>query len=231
MAEEATVTKAKTEYASVLMDDGRTVLFPGKRKMIKETVIDEGKIELDDVSGIIQMQKGAVSIQINMRNGNTRTYSPPLSLYARFLGHGTEQKYGDETATTADKPLNEEDMVVALDDLDAEIQAGRWGKGRTAGGGGVSGASIVLQAILEAANENRQGKGQPLVDMAFVKDYVTKRLAAEAAKPEAERISRQAFYASFRVAGTKTGEIIKRLEAGKIAKAAKVDADAETAGI
>jgi len=36
-------------------------------------------------------------------------------------------------------------------------------------------------------------------------------------------------YDSFRVAGTKTGEIVARLEAAKTAKTAKVDADAELA--
>ena len=208
-------TRAKTEYLDVVMPDGRTVSFPGKRKVMKETLIDPEKIELDEASGIVQMQRGAVRIRMDYRHGVTRTYSPPLSLYARFLGHGGEQKYGDELATTADKPLSEEDMVIATDDLDTEIQKGNWGKARGAGGGGVSGASTVIQAIMEATGK----------DLATVKAYMDKKIAST------EGFSRQALYASFRVEGTKTGAIIKRLEAGRVAKAAKVDADAALAEV
>jgi len=208
-------TRAKTEYLDVVMPDGRTVSFPGKRKVMKETLIDPEKIELDEASGIVQMQRGAVRIRMDYRHGVTRTYSPPLSLYARFLGHGGEQKYGDELATTADKPLSEEDMVIATDDLDTEIQKGNWGKARGADGGGVSGASTVIQAIMEATGK----------DLATVKAYLDKKIAST------EGLSRQALYASFRVEGTKTGAIIKRLEAGRVAKAAKVDADAALAEV
>ena len=210
MAEAEAVARPKTEYTSVVMTDGRTVEFAGKRKVNKETLIDNAKIEIDEEGGILQMQRGAVSVRMDFRNGATRTFSPPLSLYAKFLGHGGEQKFGDELATTADKPLSEEDMVIAVDDLDTEIQKGNWGKGRAAGGGGVSGAHTVIQAIMEATGK----------DMATVKAYLDKKIATT------EGLSRQALYASFRVEGTKTGLIIKRLEAGKIAKAAKVDADA-----
>ena len=215
MADAEVVARPKTEYTEVVMEDGRKVSFAGKRKVNKETLIDEGKIEVDEASGIIQMQRGAVSVRMDFRNGATRTYSPPLSLYPRFLGHGGEQKYGDELATTADKPLSEEDMVIATDDLDTEIQKGNWGKGRAAGGGGVSGASTVIQAIMEATGK----------DIATVKAYLDKKIAAT------EGLTRQALYASFRVAGTKTGTIIARLEAGKAAKAAKVDADAALAEV
>ena len=41
----------------------------------------------------------------------------------------------------------------------------------------------------------------------------------------------RSLYDSFRVAGTKTGVIIKRLEEAKLAKTAKVDADAELGNI
>jgi hypothetical protein len=201
--------KSKTEYTAVTLEDGRAVQFPGKRKVLKETLIDASKIELDEASGIVQIQAGAISIRMDFVNGATRSYPLPLGLIARFAGHGGEQKYGDELATTADKPLSPEDMVIAVDDLDSEIQKGNWGKGRAAGGGGVSGASTVIQAIMEATGK----------DLATVKAYLDKKIAST------EGLSRQALYASFRVEGTKTGEIIKRLEAGKVAKAAKVDAD------
>ena len=204
---------AKTEYTEVTMSDGRKVSFAGKRKVMKETVLDEGQIVVD--GQLVQFGPGAVSIRMDFRNGETRLIPLPIALLARFAGHGGEQKFGDELATTADKPLSEDDMVIAIDDLNAQIQSGKWGVGRATGAGGVSGASLVVQAICEATGK----------DVATVKAYLQKKLDAD---PE---FSRRALYDSFRVAGTKTGLIIKRLEDAKLAKNAKVDADAELADI
>lgn len=206
---EAVAKKSKTEYTKVLMRDGREVEFAGKRKVNKETLIDESKIVIE--GDVLQLQAGAVVVRMDFRNGETRSLMLPLELIARFAGHGGEQKYGDELAAPADKPLSEDDMVIAIDDLDAEIQKGSWGKGRAAGGGGVSGASIVVQAIMEATGK----------DLETVKAYLQKKLDSDPA------LTRRALYDSFRVATTKTGAIIKRLEEAKLAKTAKVDADAE----
>lgn len=214
MAEEqATATKTKTEYTSVTLTDGRVVNFAGKRKVNKETVVDESKIAIE--GDVMQIQAGAISVRMDFRNGETRLLPLPLSLLAQFAGHGGEQKFGDELATTADKPLSEDDMVIAIDDLNALIQSGKWGAGRASGGGGVSGASVVVQAIMEATGK----------DQATVKAYLQKKLDAD------KDLTRRALYDSFRVAGTKTGIIIKRLEEAKLAKTAKVDADAELASI
>ena len=215
MAEVEVSTKSKTEYTTIKMTDGREVQFAGKRKVSKETVLDASKIEVDEASGIVQFQAGAISIRMDFRNGDTRLILLPISLIADFAGHGGQQKFGDELATPADKPLSEEDMVIAIDDLNAEIQQGKWGKGRAAGGGGVSGASLVVQAICEATGK----------DLATVKAYLQKKLDVD------KELSRRALYDSFRVAGTKTGIIIKRLEDAKLAKNAKVDADAELGNV
>ena len=203
----ATPARPKTEYLEVEMEDGRKVSFAGKRKLNKETLIDDSKIVIE--GDVMQVQAGAVSIRMDFRNGTTRTFALPLGMLAKFAGHGAEQKYGDELASPASNPLSEEDMVLAVEDLDKEIQAGNWGKGRAAGGGGVSGASIVVQAIMEATGK----------DLATVKDYLDKKIAST------EGLTRRALYDSFRVAGTKTGIIIKRMEDEKLAKTAKVDAD------
>jgi len=193
------------------MTDGRKVNFAGKRKVNKETLVDDAGIVVED--GVMQITAGAVSIRMDFRNGETRTIPLPLALLARFAGHGAEQKFGDELATSADKPLSEDDMVLAIDDLNALVQSGKWGAGRAASGGGVSGASVVVQAICEATGK----------DVATVKAYLQKKLDADPA------LTRRALYDSFRVAGTKTGVIIKRMEDAKLAKVAKVDADAELA--
>jgi len=205
--------KTKTEYLAVNMTDGRTVNFAGKRKVNKETLLDETKIAVDDDT--VTMEPGAVSIRMDFRNGETRIISLPLALLAQFAGHGAEQKFGDELATTADKPLSEDDMLLAIDDLNASIQAGKWGKGRAAGGGGVSGASIVVQAIMEATGK----------DLTFVKAWLQKKLETT------EGLTRQALYASFRVSTSKTGQIISRLEAEKAAKTSGLNADEELAGM
>ena len=204
-------TESKTEYSEVTMTDGRKVSFAGKRKVNKETLVDDSGIVIED--GVMQITAGAVSIRMDFRNGETRTIPLPLALLARFAGHGAEQKFGDELATSADKPLSEDDMVLAIDDLNSLIQSNKWGAGRAASGGGVSGASVVVQAICEATGK----------DVATVKAYLQKKLDADPA------LTRRALYDSFRVAGTKTGVIIKRMEDAKLAKVAKVDADAELA--
>ncbi len=200
--------KAPTEVLAVTMTDGRVVNFAGKRKVSKETLIDDSKIVID--GDVMQLQAGAVSVRMDFRNGETRTMALPLALLARFAGHGGEQKFGDELATPSDKPLSEEDMVIAIDDLFSDISAGKWGKGRAAGGGGVSGASIVVKAIMEASGK----------DLATVKAFLQAKLDAD------KDLTRQALYSSFRAPGTKTGVIIKRMEEEKLAKTSKVDADA-----
>lgn len=213
---EATQTpaaKAKAEVVAVQMTDGRTVNFPGKRKVQKETIIDESKIVIE--GDVMQLQAGAVKVRMDFRNGQTRTIPLPLSLFARFAGHGGEQKFGDELASSADKPLSEEDMVIAIDDLNGEIQKGNWGKGRASGGGGVSGAHIVVQALMEIS-----GKDQETVK-AYLQGLLDKN-------PD---LTRRAMYDSFRAEGTKTGAVIKRLEAEKGKKAAAVNADDALAGL
>lgn len=207
------VKKVAVEAETIVMTDGRSVTFAGKRKVIKETLIDESKINVDMDS--ITMEHGAVSIRMDFRNGETRTMALPLSLMARFAGHGAEQKYGDELATTADKPLSEDDMVVAIDDLDASLQAGNWNRGRASSGGGVSGASIVIRAIMEVKNK----------DAATVKAFLQAKLDAD------PTLTRNALYAAFRAPGTKTGEVIARMEAEKQAKAVVLNADEALDGL
>lgn len=207
----ATTKRPATEYTKVKMEDGREVSFAGKRKVDKTTVIDESKIVIE--GDVMQIQAGAIAVRMDFVNGATRTFPLPLSLLARFAGHGGEQKYGDELASTADKPLSPEDMVLAVEDLDSVIQKGEWGRGRAQGGGGVSGASLVVQAIMEATGK----------DLATIKAFLDKKIAST------EGLTRQALYASFRAPGTKTAAIIARLEAEKAAKNSKVDADAALA--
>lgn len=216
MAEAAASEKSKTVYTPVQMSDGRTVQFAGKKKVLKETLIDASKMELE--GDILQILPGAVSIRMDFVNGDTRTIPLPLSLIPRFAGHGGEQKFGDELASPADKPLSPEDMVQAIDDLNAVIQRGDWGKGRAEGGGAVSGASIVVQAVLEVMNQGRPGNGKRVLSLQDVKDFLQKKLDASKAADGENALTRRALYDSFRREGSPTAAVIKRLEAEKEAK-------------
>ena len=213
MAEE-TQGKKKAEVQTVKMSDGREVGFAGKRKVLKETLIDESKVIVD--GDTVTLQDGAVCVRVDFRNGETRTYALPLKLLPRFAGHGGEQKYGDELASPADKPMSEDDMVLALDDLHGRIANGDWSVVRE-GGGGVAGASIVVRAIMEAS-----GKAQEAV-----KEFLQKKL--DAAADANQKLSRKELYESFRNPNSKVGAIIKRMEEERLAKESKVDADAALA--
>ena len=96
MAEEQVVAtkRPKAEVTQVQMSDGRSVGFAGKRRLLKETLIDDSKIVVD--GDTVTLQAGAVSVRMDFRNGETRTFALPIALLARFAGHGGEQKYGDE---------------------------------------------------------------------------------------------------------------------------------------
>ena len=178
----------KREVEIVDMTDKRKVEFVGKRKLLKETII-EGN---------------TVKVRMDFRNGETRLFTIPTALMLKSAGHGMEQKLGDETAGTEAV----DDMVIAVDDLIAQLAKGEWTTVRE-GGGGFAGASVVIKAIMEVS-------GKSLED---VKAFLAKKLEATAG------LTRQALYASFRSPTSKTGKVVERLEREKLAKGAKIDAD------
>ena len=205
--------KAKAEVVLVKMEDGREVGFAGKRKLVKETLIDDNKIIVDGAT--VTLEEGAVAIRMNFRNGRVRTYPLRAKLIPKFAGHGGEQKYGDELAAPADKPLSEDDMVLATDELHSQLyEQGEW-RVVSEGGGGFAGASVVVQAIVEAS-------GKAIED---VKKFLQAKL--DGAKAKGEKLSRKELYDSFRNPNSKVGKIVKRMEEERLAKASKVDADAE----
>src|SRR5277367_113475 len=118
--------KAKKEPSpveTVQMADGRSVDFVGKRKLIKESIID-GQ---------------TVSVRLDFRNGETRLWAIPDALLLQCAGHGAEQKLGDETAG-----LDEvDDMTIAVDELIDRLNKGEWTTRRE--GSGFAGTSILLR--------------------------------------------------------------------------------------
>lgn len=196
---QATETKAaaksKVEYEKVKMVDDREVQFAGKRKMNKEVLVDEAN--------------GTVNVRFDFRNGQTLSIGSAdltRALNLQALGHGLSQKCGDNAAGVDEI----DDMVIAVEDVIKQLKGGDWSAAREAGDS-TAGASIVIKAIAEVTGKS--------ID--FVKEFLQKKL--DAAKAAGQKLTRQDLYASFRRPDTPTGQVIKRLEEEKLAKASKVD--------
>lgn len=209
----AAAPKKERIATKVKMTDGREVEFVGSQKLKKDTVLDESKIQLDEASGMLVVQAGAVSVRMDFLHGETRLIPIPLSLFCYFTGHGGEQKLGDNLAAKKGEQLSLEDMVVATDDLAEAFANGKWSQ-RREGEGGFAGASIVIKAWMEVSGRSQEE----------VKNFLNGKL--EAAKAKGETLSRAQLYASFKSPTTKIGQVIRRLEEEQLAKGAKVDADA-----
>lgn len=150
--------KEKTEIETVKMTDGRLVDFPGKRRLQKESFISND---------------GVVSIRLDFRNGETRTWRIPDKLKNQCAAHGGEQKLGDEIAGVEDI----DDAVEAIDELIMRLDSGEWTQ-RREGGSGAAGSSILLQAIVAVT-----GKSQEAV-RGFLKDLDPKAKVALREAPE-----------------------------------------------
>jgi len=193
--------KKVVEITPVTMEDGRVVEFSGKWQMLKEIVITEGK----------------VGVRFDFKNGQTILAEVPEALLLYAAGHGYAQKLGDEVAGLKDEngaPASNEDKFLAIEALHTRIsESGDWNKVAAGGGGSVSGASVVLKALVEAS-------GKTLAD---IKLYIEKKLAA--AEASGQKLTRAALYASFRNPTSEVGKIIERLEKEKAVKAPAVDSN------
>lgn len=118
---------------TVTMSDGRQVVFAGKRKLLKETIVDGSQ----------------VSVRLDFRNGKSIVYEIPDSLILRFAGHGAEQKLGDATAGEQ----NVDDMVEAVESVILQLNKGEWNARREGGAGGFAGASVLLRALVEVSGK------------------------------------------------------------------------------
>ena len=189
--------KSKTEYTTVKMEDGRDVQFAGTRQVDKTSLID--------------VAAGTAAVRFDFRNGKTITLAaneltPETQLTA--LAHGLSQKVGDEWSGTKDI----EDIVLTAEAIVTRLKKDGWSAPREAGDS-LSGASAVIRAIVEATGKTVEA----------VKAFLDGTI--EAAKARGEKLTRQELYSSFRNPASKTGQIIKRLEEEKAAKATKFSAD------
>ena len=172
----ATAKPAKKEPVvnTVTMQDGRVVEFTGKRKLLKSSQVTA---------------EGAVQTRLDFSNGETRLFTIPEGLLAKFAAHGAEQKLGDEIAGVDDV----EDAVLAVDELIDRLYSGEWGVARDKSG--LAGASILLRALVEST-----GKSVDEIK-AFLKDKTAAQKAALRVNPkvkpvvdrlEAEKAAKQA---------------------------------------
>lgn len=114
--------------ATIIMDDGRSVEFQGKKRLIKTTTItDDGKIVT----------------RLDYKNGESRTFTLPDNLVLRCAAHGIDQKLGDELAGIPDL----DDGVIAIDELIERLKTGEWAVKRDSAG--AAGSSILQKAIME----------------------------------------------------------------------------------
>ena len=185
--------KKEVEVETVKMQDERLVEFAGKRKLLKSsTVTADGK----------------VVVTLDFRNGETRAFTIPDGLLARFAAHGAEQKLGDEIAGLKGADGGEadiDDCVLAIDELIDRLYNGEWSTRKE--GSGVGGTSVLIKALLEA---------YPAKTLADVKAYLKD-------KSHAEKLALRGI--------PKLKDIVARLEAEKAAKKPVVDEASLLAGL
>lgn len=133
MPEADTAPKPKTEKVSVQMEDGSTVEFNKKQKLVKTSTISDA---------------GDVALRLDFVNGAVRNFSVRPDMLSRFAAHGAEQKLGDAIAGESD--IN--DAVIAVDDLIGRLNNGEWTIQRAAGS--FSGTSILIQALVEVSGKS-----------------------------------------------------------------------------
>ncbi len=129
------MAKVETVIETVTMEDGRIVEFAGKRKLLKSSTVTA---------------EGTVSVTLDFRNGQTRVFTVPSQLLAKFAAHGAEQKLGDEIAGLEDI----DDCVLATDDLIDRLYNGEWGVKREANG--MAGTSVLARALCELTGKTRE---------------------------------------------------------------------------
>lgn len=169
------------EKTPVTLEDGRIAYFGKRQRLVKDATVS------DD---------GTVSVRLDFRNGATRSVTIRPDMIAKFAAHGAEQKLGDAIAGETD----DNDAVLAVDDLITRLNAGEWNITRAAGQ--FAGTSILIQALVEAS-----GKTVP-----EIKEFLSP-------KTQAEKLALRR--------SAKLRPIIERLEADKASKSkSSVDTDA-----
>ena len=158
------------------MEDGTSLEFGAKQKLVKEITIDGSK----------------VNVKLSFCNGSIRNFLIPSEKMLMLLaGHGASQKLGDEMSGIKEI----DDCVLAVDDLIKRLEADEWTKTRTSNG--MAGTSVLIQALIRKTGKDvdvikaflsaktQQEKvalrGNPSVKP-FVDEIEAEKLAAKVAK-------------------------------------------------
>lgn len=122
------------DFEKVLMEDGREVQFPGKKKALKTSWVENDEVK----------------VRIDFRNGAVRLYTVPKELTMKAACHGAEQKFGDSYAGLEDV----EDMIEACDRVQANLERGDWNS--RVEGSGVAGTSVLVRALMEYTGKTKE---------------------------------------------------------------------------
>lgn len=192
---------APSNEETVLMEDGRKVVFVGKRQVLKDSLIN-GEL-FDSSSEPVDPTSNTLSVRLDFRNGSTRTYPINPVLLTNFALHGALQKYGDELAggvklDDGTQSSDLDDWAATTDRLHERLAEGKWSIGRT--GDSMGGTSVLLKALIEAS-------GKPIDELrAWLKGKSQKEKSALRNAP-------------------KIKPIVERIESEKASKSAAVDTD------
>jgi hypothetical protein len=202
-AASAAPKKKAPEVEVVDLEDGSKGEFVGKRKLNKSYILkDDGSLD---------------HCRFEFRNGRVLLVSIPTSLLGQFAGHGAIQKYGDELAgmkpAEGQDEVDIEDMVIAMEELDGNIQKGLWSTRKE--GDGMGGTSVLIKALVAYG-----GKTVEQVK-AFLKDKDAKfKTALRLDDTRASKLT-----------GKTMAAHVREIEAVKAAKGAKVDTGAALADL
>lgn len=198
----ASTTKGKTEYIKVHMEDGRDVDFPVKRRMLKSPLIENDKL----------------GVRIDWQNGLTRTFWIPEHQLKAAAVHGYSQKLGDSVAgpdPETKERRDEDDMCLEIEGLHERLVAPGADWNMVSEGGGFSGASVLMKALIEWSGQTAEQ----------VKEFLKTKAPKEklALRDESTAVGKT---------GITIKAIVDRLEAEKKAKAKEgVDVKAVLAGL
>ena len=173
----AAAKRAETAIATVKMDDGRVLDFPGKRRQLKTTSVNAD---------------GQIVLHMDYVNGECRQFTMHPDLVLDYAAHGMMQKYGDKF--TDEKDLD--DAVNGVDQLHERLGSGRWEDVSEAKGSG-AGGSILVRAMVEASAGKKSKEQISAFLAAKTKEYKEllkkhKDIAPIIARLEAEKASKNA---------------------------------------
>lgn len=129
------MAKAEPTIQTVTMQDGRIVEFVGKRKLLKQSIMNED---------------GTVAVRLDFVNGESRLFTIPNELLAKFAAHGAEQKLGDEIASLDDVG----DCVMAVDSLIDRLYNLEWNAKKESNG--MAGTSVLARALVEHSGKTME---------------------------------------------------------------------------